>query len=702
MAPGADHGLVRVVVGRWSAWLVLIVAVVSSGMVLALTGEIETDDGPTAGLPDNAQSTEVAALQRDLPSGALNPALVVYSRDAGPLTEQDLAAVRAQEPALQEIALGNRVSPPQPSPDGTVATLVVPLSAAADNEQIKDAVADIRATVRQGLPPGVTAQVTGGAGFTADIASAFDGADVTLLAVTASVVAILLLITYRSPILWLVPLTVVALADQVAGGLLALLSRSTDLVFNGQVTGIVEVLVFGAGTDYALLLIARYREELRRSPDRRLAMARALRSAGPAILASGVTVILALLTLVFAVLGVDRATGVAGAVGLATALLFGLVVLPAALVVCPRGVFWPLVPRADADGEKANASEGRVWRRIGDATARRPWRVVVGSLLVLGALAAGLATTSLGLSKSETFRTEAESVAGLETLSRALPAGAAEPTAVLTRPETAAAVRDAAAGVPGVASAEIGESNGTITQVDVVLDAAPNTSASYAAIEKLRDAVARPDPDALVGGSVATDLDARNAALRDLTLIAPLILLVVFVVLIVLLRSVVAPIVLLGTVVLSFFAALGGASLAFTTLFDYPALDNQVPLLSFLFLVALGVDYNIFLVTRAREQSRRVGTRRGIVDALAVTGGVITSAGILLAAVFAVLGVLPVIVLTQIGVVVGLGVLLDTLLVRTVLVPAIVHLLGDRFWAPGRLDRRREAEPDRQPAAAVG
>ncbi len=694
-------GIAALVAGRRTVWLVIVLAAAASGALIGLGGSLQVSSDSTAGLPPDAQSTQVAKLQQQLPSGQTNPALVVYSRPGGALSDADVSAVRRQSDALGQLALGGRVSPPQLSPDRTAALVAVPLSGDVIGEETVASVKAIRAAARSGLPDGVVAQVTGGAGFSADISSSFDGANITLLATTASVVALLLILTYRSPILWVIPLTVVGLADQATTKLVALLSRHSDVPFDPSTTGIVSVLVFGAGTDYALLLIARYREELQRTPDRRQAMRDAVRGAGPAVLASGTTVVLALLTLLAATFGGTRAIGVAGAIGIVVALAFGLVVLPAALVVCPRGLFWPLVPRVETTPRRA-APGGRNWRRIGEATARRPWTVVAASVLVLGALSAGVAGTGFGLSQADTFRTKAESVDGLKTLSASFPAGLVSPVVVMTTPERADAVVSAVQGVAGVASAAQGEADATRAEVDVVITAAPDTAESYATIERLRAQTVTVDPAALVGGSVASSLDARDASVRDLTVITPLILAVVVGVLILLLRALVAPAVLLLTVVLSYFAALGAGSLAFRYVFDFPALDYQVPLLAFLFLVALGVDYNIFLVSRAREESIAHGTRAGIVDALAVTGGVITSAGVLLAAVFTVLGVLPVIVLTEIGIIVGLGVLLDTLLVRTVLVPALVHVLGDRFWAPSALSRRsrpKNAEAVRPVAA---
>lgn len=689
-------GIAALVTGRRSVWAVLALSVATSGLLIALAPGLKVSDDPTAGLPAAAASTTVAELQQQLPSGQLNPALVVYSRPGGTLTEADVAAVAAQGDRLGALALDGRVSPPQVAPDGSAALVAVPLSGEVTGAENSERVAAIRDVVRADLPAGVVGQVTGGAGFAADIQNAFDGADITLLATTAGVVALLLILTYRSPVLWIVPLAVVATADRVVVALVGLVSQGGSIPFDESTAGIVSVLVFGAGTDYALLLIARYREELQRTEDRRQAMRDAVVGAGPAVAASGTTVVLALLTLLAATFGGTRAIGVAGAIGITVALLFGLVVLPAALVVCPRGLFWPLVPRVGVQRES-----GRLWRRIGRATARRPWPVIAASVVLLAGLSAGTLTTGYGLSQEDTFRTRAESVDGLRTLSASFPAGVVSPVVVMTTPDRADAVVRAVEDVPGVASVSRGESTPTLAEVDVVITAEPDTAASYDTVRALRTASAAADPGALVGGSVATNLDARDASVRDLQLITPLILLVVALVLVALLRALVAPLVLILTVVLSFFAALGAGSLSFRYVFGFPALDYQVPLLAFLFLVALGVDYNIFLVSRAQEEARRLGTRRGVVEALAVTGGVITSAGVLLAAVFTVLGVLPVIVLTEIGIIVGLGVLLDTLLVRTVLVPALVHVLGDRFWAPGRLSRGNPAgrSVDAGPAA---
>ncbi|UQU61401.1 efflux RND transporter permease subunit [Couchioplanes caeruleus] len=678
----------RTLTGRLSAWLVLLVAILAAGAVIGTSGAARTSNDPTATLPDGAESTRVAAVQRQLPSGQENPALVVYSRDGRPLTAADTTKITADAQQLRA------AGPPVFSDRRDAATIVVPLSANLPADELISRVKQLREQARAGLPDGLTAQVTGGAGFSADIADSFTGANTNLLLVTVVVVALLLLITYRSPLLWLVPLAVVGMADRVASGLVAVLSRHTDLTIGDSTVGIVTVLVFGAGTDYALLLISRYREELHRHEDRREAMRRALRGAGPAVIASAATVVLSLLTLLLASLGDTVALGVTAALGIGVAALFALVVLPPALVVCGRGLFWPFIPRV---GDELSH---RLWSRVGTGVARRPGLVTALSLVVLAVCAAGIPGTRLGLSQTEQFRVQAESVDGLETLSRSFPAGAADPAVVIAAPAKAQEVLAAVSATPGVAQARIAEQTPTVVRIDAVLTAAPDTPESYQSIRTLRSAVhAVPGGDALVGGSVATALDNRDASRDDLKVIVPVILLVVLLVLGVLLRAVVAALLLITTVIASFAAALGAGSWLFRQVLDYPGLDNQVPLFSFLFLVALGVDYNIFLVTRAREEAAHRGTRDGMIQALAATGAVITSAGVLLAAVFAVLGVLPIITLTQIGVIVGLGVLLDTLLVRTVLVPALATLLGDRFWWPARPRPRGAApEPDRVPA----
>ncbi|GAA3786292.1 MMPL family transporter [Sphaerisporangium flaviroseum] len=675
--------------GPRGKWVTIAVAMVISGLALAFGGASKVSTDPAAALPKGAESATVVRLQQRLPSGQLLPALVVYSR-SGSLTDQDKAAIRSDATLLAGLAVGRRVPPPVFSPQGDVALVSVPLAGSLSNADLTEAVREIRAEARQGLPAGARVEVTGGAGFKVDLSAVFDGANITLLAVTAGVVALLLLLTYRSPWLWLVPLSVIGVADQVAAKIVALLTRTTGLTVDDSTLGITSVLVFGAGTNYALLLIARYREQLRLHGDRHVAMTGAVRSAAPAILASSATVTLALGTLVFALSPFNRSIGMAGVIGIITAVAYALIVLPAAMVLFGRGLFWPFAPKLG----QADPAHTGLWSRVGGAVSRRPVVMTAVSVVVLAVLALGIVGVRSGLSQSEQFRGRVEAIAGQETLSRAFPAGSAQPVIVISRTSAAEQVRAAASGIPGNPRVTTGERTAEDTRTEVVLRAEPGSQESFEAIRALREAVhAIPGASAVVGGPEAGDLDERDAAVRDQKLIIPMVLAVVLLVLLLLLRSIVAAVTLVLTVVASFAASLGAGWFAFTHFFGFPALDLGVPLLSFLFLVALGVDYNIFLTTRAREETPALGTRRGIVAALAVTGGVITSAGVLLAAVFAVLGVLPLITLTQIGVIVGFGVLLDTLLVRSVLVPSLVTLLGDRFWWPGT-PRRSGGDPD--------
>ncbi|GIJ31898.1 MMPL family transporter [Micromonospora sediminimaris] len=684
----------RVAGGRLNAWFTILAALAVGAAVFWLP----TPDNPApvsaTGLSDRWQSTQVERLQDELPASDVQPAIVVVTRDdRAPLTDADRTAVTTGTGALSGFTVGGQVAPPQLSPDGTVALVAVPLSTEGGQEAVAATVAEVREALTA-LPAELTVEVTGPPAFTADLTKVFEGADTTLLAVTAAVVALLLLVTYRSPLLWMVPLAVVAATEQVALRALDTVIPAVGINFaGGAVSGIASVLVFGAATNYALLLIARYREELRREADRFAAMRAALRRTAEPILASGGTVMLGVLTLLLSERELNRALAVACATGILLAMASALLVLPAALVLLGRRLFWPFVPHVGSEGR-----EGRVWGRLGAAVIRRPVPVAVLATLLLAALALGGLGLRTGLSETEQFRVQPEAVAGAETLARAFPAGTTQPVAVMTRPDTVPAVTAAAAEVPGVASARPGTAGPTVAQVDVVLEAEPGTTASDRTLEALRDAVAAvpdsapPAPaggdtpaGAIVGGTVAGTYDASAADAEDLRVILPLILLLVGAVLVLLLRGLLAPVLLVVTVVASYFASLGGAWLLFDHVLGFPALDTTVPLLAFVFLVALGVDYNIFLVTRAREDARTAGTREGMLSALRVTGGVITSAGILLAAVFAVLGVLPLITLTQIGIIVCLGVLLDTLLVRTVVVPALAFLLGERFWWPGRV-----------------
>ncbi|MGV8884236.1 MAG: MMPL family transporter [Microbacteriaceae bacterium] len=679
--------LTTFITARKTSWIVLVTALLAAGAIFAAGSGSSGETSPGVGLPQSAESAQVAALQETLPGADSTTALLVFSRGGEKLDTSDIQAITDAGTALTELSSADFV-PVQVSDDETAAIAVVSLDDIADVAVQAERATQLREVANDGLPTGLKATLTGPEGFAVDIAAVFKGADFTLLLTTVIVVAVLLLITYRSPWLWLVPLVVVGTADGLAGIVAARVASLAGIELDASVTGILSVLVFGAGTNYALLLIARYRDELRLVEDRREAMARALRGAGPAIIASGSTVVLALLTLVFAQLTGNRALGIACATGVVIAMLFALFVLPAALVLFGRGLFWPYIPKFGSEG----TSERGVWFRLGTLVSRKPVAVAIVGALLLGGLALGVPQIKIGLAQTEKFTAVPDAVVGQRIIADAFSAGSGSPAVVIVDSGHVDESVAAAIDVKGVASAAIGGSNADITELNVVLDAAAETPEAYATIDRLRSALGEVDgANALVGGLDAQTLDVNNAQTADQDLVIPLILVLVFIVLVLLLRALVAPVLLLLTVVASFFASLGASWMLFQTVFDFPAIDTNVVLFSFLFLVALGVDYNIFLVTRAKEEAVEHGTRQGMIRALASTGGVITSAGILLAAVFAVLGVLPLITLTQIGIIVCIGVLLDTLLVRTVVVPALAFITGDRFWWPRKLDAHRHA-----------
>jgi RND superfamily putative drug exporter len=582
-----------------------------------------------------------------------------------------------------------------PSRDGKAVLGVVPISANLSGLALGDAVAALRTAAADGLPAALQVHVTGGPAFGADIASAFTNANITLLAVTTSVVALLLIATYRSPVLWLIPLLVVGFADRVAAAVGTAVASVTGLSFDGATSGITSVLVFGAGTNYALLLISRYRQELRRHSGHRAALRRAVRRAGPAIVASNATVVLALLTLLFASTPSTRSLGALAACGLAVAAISVLVVLPPLLAVCGRRLFWPFIPRCGHD----ETLESGGWHRVAVWVSRRPALVATVAIAVLAALGTGLLGTRIGLSQIEQFRVRADSVSGYNVVAEHFPAGLVNPALVVSSADHAPPVRQAITSTRGVVSVtETGRSAAGLTKWSVVIDAPPSSRQAFGVVAALRNSTHGADPRALVGGADAQALDIRDAAAHDRALLIPAILAVILIVLYVLLRAALAPPTLLAATILGALAALGMGGWASLHVFGFPALDNTTPLFAFLFLAALGVDYTIFLVTRAREEAAQHGAREGMVRAVSATGGVITSAGIVLAAVFCVLGVLPLIVMTQLGIIVGLGILLDTFVVRTLVIPALFALIGDRIWWPSRpvLAKPVERQADRK------
>ncbi|MFF0726261.1 MMPL family transporter [Streptomyces sp. NPDC004134] len=683
--------------GRRTKWLVLaawILLLVALGPLAGKLGDVE-DTGPNAFLPRSAESAELnTQLEkfRGDPDDEVMPAVAVYSVPDGAMTDAGRQKAEADVRAFAPyVAAGERVTPPVPSDDGGALMTIVPI---ADEDDLTDTIEDVREVAADGVPAGVDVEVGGPAASLADSVAVFDSLDATLMLATLAVVTVLLLITYRSPVLWLFPVLAVGFAAVLTQAATYLLAKHASLPVDPQAAGILMVLVFGVGTDYALLLIARYREELHRHEDRHEAMQLALRRCFPAILASAATIAVGLSCLYFADISSSRSLGLVGAVGAVCAFLALVTVLPALLVIVGRWVFWPFVPRhgTPVHGHRT------VWSRIGTAVARRPRWSWLMSLGVTALLVFGVVGMDFGLKQSELFQDKPESVVAQERISAHYPSGASDPADIVTNADAKDAVRAAVRKVDGVAGVTDGDTTRDLAALRVTLDDEPDSDAAKDTVEDLRTAVGEVEgADALVGGTTAEALDTQRAADRDLRVVVPIVLLVVFLVLIGLLRALVAPLVLLATAVLSNVAALGASYLLFDHVFDFAAVDWSIPLMGFVFLTALGIDYNIFLMTRVREEVALHGHAKGVLTGLTSTGGVITSAGVVLAATFSVFAGLPLVTMAQMGVLVGVGVLLDTFLIRTVMVPALALDLGKWTWWPGALFRH---EARRTPAAA--
>ena len=688
------HTLARIVSGRRSKFVVLaawLVALVAMG---PLIGQFESKqrNEPSSFLPEGAESVRALELSDRFANGEGVSAIAVLAREDGLTTEdretiEETRAELAASPPEGVVA----VSPPQYSEDGKAALVVVQIVAEGDEEVLVDAVESVRETVAEGTPPGLEAKVTGPGGYSADASKAFEGINSTLLYTTAALVFVLLVLIYRSPIFWVLPLLAVFFAEGLVRGIGTLLAEA-GLVINGQTGGILLVLVFGAGTDYALLLTARYREELHLHADKHDAMRIAVRQAGPGILASAGTVVAALLCLTLASVNSIAGLGPVGAMGVAVAALAMLTVLPALLLIGGRRAFWPFVPRQDGEAGERAWRRG-FWGRLGKRIERRHRPVWVATTLALALVALGTLTLDTSLTTGNAFRGEVESVQGQKLLERSFPAGASAPTTVIvTDPARVDAVVAAARDAPETAAVGPVQTGPPGARFDVTLTEDPFSEAGFAEIAPLREQLRAAGGDAvLVGGATAEEADLRDAIRHDTLLLVPLVLLVVFTILVLLLRALLGPLMLMATVVLSFFAALGLSLLLFEVFADFPGEDPSYPLFAFIFLVALGIDYNIFLMARVREEALQMPTREAMLKGLAVTGGVITSAGIVLAGTFSVLAVLPLVALTQVGITVALGVLLDTFVVRSILVPALTFSLGERTWWPSALSRRERA-----------
>jgi putative drug exporter of the RND superfamily len=675
--------LITFISGRRTKWVIVafwILVVVALGSLAGKLQGAEKNDASSY-LPASAESTQELNEQAAFQSKNYNPALVVYVRDSG-VTAADMAKAQADARYFASLpAVDGRVSAPIVSSDHKAIETVIG-SDLGYNSDISGFITTVQNTATKNAG-GLSVYVGGPAAQANDELKIFKGIDSTLLYAALAVVIVLLLLTYRSPVLWLLPIISAGVALTVAEAVIYLLTQHANLTVNGQSGGILVVLVLGASTDYALLLVARYREELRRHQDRHQAMAVALRRAGPAIIASGLTVIVGMLCLMAAESNDISGLGPVAAIGVGVGLIAMITLLPALLVVCGRWVFWPVKPRY---GSPEPTSRG-VWARVGNAISRRPRGVWVVTALLLAAFWAGLIGFKFGtLTVAQSFRGTPASITAQNVLDKYFPAGTGEPVDVIANAASAGQVRNALAATPGIASVTQPVTKGGLSWLEATMSDPPDSSAAYTLVDHIRTTVhAIPGADAKVGGGTAINQDVESAAAHDRNLLIPLILGVVMIILGVLLRAILAPLVLIATVVLSFGTALGLSSLFFKHVFGFAGADTSVPLFVFVFLVALGIDYNIFLMTRIREESARSGTRRGALTGLAATGGVITSAGLVLAGTFAVLGTLPLVEFTEIGFAVAVGVLIDTIIVRSVLVTALTLDIGRHMWWPSAL-----------------
>ena len=672
-----------------------------------LTSVQENDN--SAFLPDSAESTKAVKLLESFAAGESTafPTLVLLEGSVGPEVLQQINAHLETVPDLKlggtDVRLSKYLLPGSqvtafPAPDGKAVLASILLDGAAiaevlpNDEPVLPAIVE---ALREDFTPfakdlGFDSYVTGAGGLIGDLFGAFGDLDSTLLLTTLGVVAFILIIVYRSPILWFLPLLSAVFALSTAGGIIYLLAKNDVIDVNGQSQGILSVLVLGAGTDYALLLISRYREELHHHSTPVAAMRAAYKGTFEPIVASGATVALGLLVLLLSDLSGNRGLGPIGAIGVAVAVITMVTLLPAFLVLFGRWIFWPRIPRFDDVDSQLTGT----WAKVGNIVERRPRRAWVMTGLLLVVLAAFSTTLKTdGLSTSESFTGNPESVVGQKLLENHFPGGEGDPTKVILKNELIPAVSAKLQSVSGVtAVAPEANAAGVIVKnglsiLNVTLSTAPDSRESRDRIPAIREAVKSVDESILVGGTTAVFFDTDVAARHDNRTVIPVVLLLITLILGLLLRSIVSAVLLLGTVVLSYFATLGVCALVFNHIFGFAGADASFPLFAFIFLVALGIDYNIFLMTRVREESGKMGTRKGVIKGLTVTGSVITSAGIVLAATFGVLGILPLVFLAELGFAVAFGVLLDTIIVRSILVPALVHEIGPKVWWPSKLSK---------------
>ncbi|WP_072806960.1 MMPL family transporter [Rhodococcoides yunnanense] len=719
---------------RWPIFTIVAIAAATlllggfGGSYQAKLGEVQKNDNASY-LPGSAESTIVANESASFLTVQSIPGFVLFDRDSG-LTDGDKSAISSAEQKIAAIdgVDGDGMGPPQYSVDGRTASMYVPLVAKADGVDVTGEVLALTEqtvidTASESVADDVEVLPAGPGGLLVAFIDAFAGLDGALLGAALLVVILILLIVYRSPVLWVFPILSAVLAVGLASLIIYYLAEHEILTLTGQSQGILFVLVIGAGTDYALLLISRYREELHTHPNRFDAMIKAWKESAPAIGASAGTVIVGLLCLMFSELNSNKSLGPVAAIGIACTVLVMMTFLPVALSLCGRWVFWPKRPEVD---HAADLTTHGIWGRIADAIGSRHRPAWIGATVLLLLCVLGIAALDTsGLTTTQAFTNRPEAVVGQELYTSKFDPGTGAPAVIIAAADSAdevirvAAATDGVAQTPGsvciqvdfakvaeliktVGPAAIAAQTGCAPQslqvqpadgrilINATLADSPDSPAALATIERLRDAVHAIDgADALVGGNSAATVDVQAASVHDRNLIIPIVLVVIFFVLSILLRALLIPLILIATVVLSFAATLGVSGLVFTHVFGFAGADQSFPLFAFVFLVALGIDYNIFLMTRVREETLQHGTHSGILRGLAVTGGVITSAGVVLAATFAVLGVLPLVFLAEIGFAVAFGVLLDTIVVRSILVPALSYDIGRKIWWPSALARQQ-------------
>ena len=682
--------------GRWSRWVTVLVWLLAVGALVPLAAGLAgvEQNSQSSFVPAGAASTEVAAYQAEFPGMNSLPALVVLYRRTG-ITPSDRATASVDQRRISSLHLPGvtAVGSSTLAPAGTGLIFQVTLAAGTSTVTLGDDVTRIRAALGP-AEAGLETGVGGPAATLADTANAFSGTDSTLLLATVAIVTVLLLLTYRSLWMWLFPLLGVGLASFLGEAGVYLLARS-GFVVNGMTVGILTVLMFGAGTDYSLLLVARYREELRHTQSVAEAMRVALRRVTPTLVTSASTVILGLLALLLAQENDIRALGPVGAIGIAAVLLATLTLVPALLVIAGRRAFWPLVPKVGSSAHSSTIS----WATVAGWVGRRPGPTWAGVLALLAVMAVGLLAYPGSLPQSDAFSGTAGSVAAQKLIDSSFPPGISGPVVIAVRdPARAGAALAVARSVAGIDYVGAAETHDGISLASATLAYSPTGQQAESVVETLRSDEQRAVGSAvLVGGVTATQVDLDQAAGRDRLVIIPVVLVIVFLMLALLLRSFTAPLVLVATVLVSFLGSLGVAMVCFRWIFQFAGVDSSLILLGFVFLVALGIDYNVFLSARARQEAPG-GTGPGMLRALAATGGVITSAGLVLAGTFTVLGVLPLVALTELGFLVAFGVLVDTLLVRSLMVPALVVQIGRRFWWPSRPDPGAASAPAGPPA----